>query len=331
MPTSIGYTVEDAAGASDSALLKVTASRDAPFYAPIARDDVADLSDVIGRDPGETVEIPVLDNDVDFDGAKADLRVTSCDAGSKGECEVRDESSVRVRLAAEDQVVLYQLDDADDESGGTYGVIYVTGTDNVPPQLTTDKDLVPVKAPAGSPTDVDLEDLVVTRAGRHPRIVPDTEPSAINGIVGPVEGEPTSLRFVPARNHVGPASVTVKVTDGRTLAEDRALTALLTIPIDVVPSGNVPPAMRNASVDVAVDGDPAQVDLSGLTRDANEGDEKTMSWTVTSVDDGISASIASDSTLLKVEAGGGAKVDAATPLRSTSSPTTATAVRTRAS
>ncbi|GAA4094456.1 Ig-like domain-containing protein [Nocardioides kongjuensis] len=313
VPTSIGYTVEDAAGASDSALLKVTASRDAPFYAPIARDDVADLSDVIGRDPGETVEIPVLDNDVDFDGAKADLRVTSCDAGSKGECEVRDESSVRVRLAAEDQVVLYQLDDADDESGGTYGVIYVTGTDNVPPQLTTDKDLVPVKAPAGSPTDVDLEDLVVTRAGRHPRIVPDTEPSAINGIVGPVEGEPTSLRFVPARNHVGPASVTVKVTDGRTLAEDRALTALLTIPIDVVPSGNVPPAMRNASVDVAVDGDPAQVDLSGLTRDANEGDEKTMSWTVTSVDDGISASIASDSTLLKVEAGGGAKVDAATP------------------
>ncbi|MDQ6524618.1 Ig-like domain-containing protein [Nocardioides sp. LHD-245] len=305
--TNIGYTIEDAAGARDNAVLKVLASKDAPFYAPIARDDVADLGDIIGKEPGAQVEIPVLDNDLDFDGAKADLRVTACDAGSRGKCEVVGEAAVRVRLKAEDQVVLYSLDDADDESTGTFGVIYVTGTDNVPPQLTTDKDRIPVRAVAGEPVVFDLKDLVVTRAGREPQIAPDSLASAVNGGVEPVEGEPTSLEFLPARDHVGPASVTVKVSDGRTAAEDAALTSLLTIPIDVKPSGNVAPVMRDAAVDVTVDGDPAEVDLAGLTRDANPDDLATMRWTVKSAGPGLDAQIGSESSILSIEAGGGPK------------------------
>lgn len=305
--TTIGYRVEDAAGAADNAVLKVTASRDAPFYAPIARDDVAELGDVIGRDPGETIEIPVLDNDLDFDGAKADLRVTSCDAGSKAECAVAaDEATVRVRLTARDQVVLYGLDDADDESTGTFGVIYVTGTDNVPPQLTTDEDLVPVKAVAGEPVVFDLKDIVVTRAGREPRIVPDEKATAINGTVDTVEGAPTSLEFTPARNHVGPASVTVRVSDGRTAAEDAGLTSLLTVPIDVEPSGNVAPVMRGATVSVVADGDAAEVDLTGLTRDANKDDLASMTWTVESASGGLSAGVEADGSILSVKADGDA-------------------------
>lgn len=305
--TNIGYAIEDAAGARADAVLKVTASRDAPFYAPIARDDVAELGDIIGRDPGETIEVPVLDNDLDFDGAKVDLRVTGCDAGSKTECEVgADEASVRIELAAQDQVVLYQLDDADEESSGTFGVIYVTGTDNVPPQLTTDKDLVPVEAVAGEPVVFDLKDVVVTRAGREPLIVPDAVPSAVNGQVDGSDASPTSLVFTPARNYVGPASVTIKVSDGRTAAEDAALSSLLTIPIDVKPSGNVPPRMRDASIDVTIDGDAGEVDLAGLTRDANEGDLETMSWSVDSADGGLSADVGSDSSILSIKAGGGA-------------------------
>ncbi|WP_141003134.1 Ig-like domain-containing protein [Nocardioides humi] len=305
--TNIGYTIEDAAGARDNAVLKVSASRDAPFYAPIARDDVADLGDIIGRDPGAMVEVPVLDNDLDFDGAKADLRVSGCDAGSQGECQVIGEKTVKIRLKAEDQVVLYRLDDADEESTGTFGVIFVTGTDNVPPQLTTDEERIPVKAVAGEEVVFDLQDLVVTRAGREARIVPDSMPTAVNGAVNPVDGEPTSLAFTPARGHVGPASVTVAVTDGRTAAEDAALTSLLTIPIDVRPSGNVAPVMRDAAVDVTVDGDAAEVDLAGLTRDANEDDLATMTWSVKAADPGLSASVASDGSILSVKAGGGAK------------------------
>ncbi|TNM47214.1 fibronectin type III domain-containing protein [Nocardioides albidus] len=303
--TNIGYSIEDAAGAKDDAVLKVTASRDAPFYAPIARDDVAELGDVIGRDPGETVEIPVLDNDLDFDGAKSDLRVSACDAGSKGQCQVSgDKRTVRVRLAAKDQVVLYRLDDADDESTGTFGVIYVTGTDNVPPQLTTDKDHVPVRAVAGKPVTFDVADLVVTRAGRQPAIVADEEPTAVNGVVTHVEGKPGSLRFMPARNHIGPASVTVRVTDGRTSAEDAALTSLLTIPIDVEPSGNVAPVMRDATLDITVEGDAGEVDLAGLTRDANKDDLESMTWTVESAGGGLDAKVAADGSVLSVKAGG---------------------------
>ncbi|MCX6399943.1 MAG: Ig-like domain-containing protein [Propionibacteriales bacterium] len=304
--TNVGYSIEDAAGAQDNAILKVSASRDAPFYAPIARDDVAELRDIIGRDPGETVEVDVLDNDLDFDGAKADLRVSECDAGSKGECEVEDDTVVKVELKAQDQVVLYRLDDADDESTGTFGVIFVTGTDNVPPQLTTDGDRIPVEVVAGEEVVFDLKDLVVTRAGREPRIVPDTTPTAVNGSVTPVKEAPTSLSFTAARNHVGPASVTVAVTDGRTAAEDAALTSLLTIPIDVEPAGNVAPTMRDAAVDVTEDGDAAQIDLSGLTRDANKDDLAAMAYTVKSAEAGLSADIDQGESILSIEAGGSA-------------------------
>lgn len=306
--TNIGYSIEDAAGARDSAVLKVRASRDAPFYAPIAHDDVAELSDIIGRDPGETVEVEVLDNDLDFDGAKADLRVTSCDAGRGGECEVTEgDTRVEVKLAAQDQVVLYQLDDADDESTGTFGVIFVTGTENVPPQLTTDEDKIPVDDTVDQPVVFDLQDLVVTRAGREPRIVPDNLPTAVNGSVSPVKGSPTSLSFTPNKGYVGPASVTVEVTDGRTAAEDAALTSLLTIPIDVKPTDNVAPVMRDAAVDVVADGDPAEVDLAGLTRDANEDDLASMTYSVRSAESGLTADVQTGDSIVRIKAGGGAK------------------------
>ncbi|KRA37566.1 MULTISPECIES: Ig-like domain-containing protein [unclassified Nocardioides] len=303
LPINIGYSIEDAAGARDDAVLKVLTSHDAPFYAPIARDDVAELGDIIGRDPGDTVDVEVLDNDLDFDGAKADLRVSECDAGSKGACEVTDDdSTVQVTLKAEDQVVLYRLDDADDESTGTFGVIYVTGTDNVPPQLTTDKKRIPVEVVSGETVEFDLKDLVITRAGREPRIETGTLPTAVNGAASPVKDAPTSLSFTPSRDHVGPASVTVGVSDGKTAAEDAALSSLLTIPIDVKPAGNVAPTMRDAAVDVTADGEPAEIDLSGLTRDANEGDLDAMTYSVASADAGLSADIEPGGSILSIKA-----------------------------
>ncbi|HWI42265.1 MAG TPA: Ig-like domain-containing protein [Nocardioides sp.] len=306
--TNVGYTIADAAGAQDNAVLKVTASRDAPFYAPVARDDVADLGDIIGRKPGATVDVPVLDNDLDFDGAKADLEVEGCDPGAKGRCEViRGKTAVRVTLKAEDQVVLYRLDDADEESPATFGVIFVSGTDNVPPQLTTDPERVPVKVTAGERKVLDLHDLVVTRAGREPSIVADSAPTAINGTVSPVQGDPTAIAFKPGRGLVGPASVTVDVTDGRSAAEQAALTSLVTIPIDVAAAGNVPPVMRDASVDIATSDDPVELDLAGLTTDANEGDLKSMTYSVASADKGVSGSIDQGGTIIAVDAGRGAK------------------------
>lgn len=308
-PTNIGYTIEDAAGAKDSAVLKVSASKQAPFYAPIARDDVAELADIIGKEPGDTVDVPVLDNDLDFDGAKADLRVTECDTGTRTDCSVEDGSVVRVELTAEDQVVLYRLDDADDKSTFTYGVVFVTGTDNVPPQLTTDEDRVPVEAMAGETTVFDLKDLVVTRAGREPHIVPDTRPTAVNGEARPTGETPTQIAFTPARGHVGAASVTVSVSDGRTTAENDALMSLLTVPVDVKPAGNVAPTMRDAEVDVTADGPAAEVDLAGLTRDANEGDLEGMAWSVKSAPSELTVDLESDSSILSISAGGDAQDD----------------------
>ena len=77
-PFVVTYVVEDGRGGSATGQLTINVEADAPLMAPIARDDVVSLSDV-PRD-GAPVEVSVLSNDEDPDGALADLTI-SCERG----------------------------------------------------------------------------------------------------------------------------------------------------------------------------------------------------------------------------------------------------------
>ena len=88
--SSVGYSIGDGLGGTDSAFLTVTADADAPLYAPVTRDDAADLTEIAGQAPGDRCSIDVLRNDGDLDGARSDLVLETLDPSvsrsSKASC-----------------------------------------------------------------------------------------------------------------------------------------------------------------------------------------------------------------------------------------------------
>ena len=263
--STVGYQLFDDAKESDNAMLRVEAREDAPVYAPVARDDVVELGDIAGRSAGAVIDVEPLKNDLDIDGSPEQLHLLGCRSDVPHGCQVVGDK-LRITLTATDQIVVYDLGDEDKESADTSGVVFVRGTDNVAP--TVNSAAVPVTAQAGTPLPIDLARVVVTRPGRRPSLSPSVDPEAINGRVDVDPDTENRLVFTPARGYVGPASVSVAVSDTKGGADRRALESIVTIPIDVKPTANVPPTVRGADVKVAHDGD-LELDLAGLVRDVN--------------------------------------------------------------
>lgn len=286
--STVGYELLDDARESDNAMLRVEAREDAPYYAPVARDDVVELGEIAGRPAGTVIDVEPLANDLDVDGSPEDLRLLGCRADTPDGCTVAGRN-LRIKLAATDQIVVYDLGDADDESGDTSGVIFVRGTENIPP--TVNSEVVPLTAQAGTPLPIDLARVTVTRPDREPSLSASIAPEAINGRVDVDPDVPNRLIFTPSRNYVGPASVSVGVSDARGGNDRRALESIVTIPIDVEPTGNVAPVVRGADVRVAHDGE-LELDLAGLVRDVNPlfpPDE--MAYTILSKDGPLETSL----------------------------------------
>ncbi len=65
---------------------------------------------------------------------------------------------------------------------------------------------------------------------------------------------------------MGPAAVTFEVTDGSGPDDPDGHTALLTLPISVVPPENLPPELSTPTLDVAA-GEEASIDLARFATD----------------------------------------------------------------
>ncbi|MFZ2503410.1 MAG: Ig-like domain-containing protein [Nocardioides sp.] len=263
---AVTYAIEDGLGGSDQARFTVDASEDAPLYAPTTRDDVAAASRITGKSPGDTVAVDVLANDGDLDGRQEDLTVEPWDAKA---ATVVDKK-LKVTLTKRDQVVVYRVKDAEDQQ--SFGFVFVSGTESAPPVVNP--EAVPIEVTAGEPKTVQLSDVVLVRAGRAPIItVPDqvrTEPFSSG--VEVVDRE--SFTVTAPADASGPASVTLEVTDGEGLNDPTGESSLLTIPIDVIASKNLPPTMRDLFAEVATgpDTEEKRIDLRAAAADPNEKD-----------------------------------------------------------
>ncbi|KRB74169.1 hypothetical protein ASE01_19555 [Nocardioides sp. Root190] len=267
------YAVSDGLGASSSGFLTVTVREDAPDHAPITQDDVADSSLLEGKQAGDTVDVDVLDNDGDLDGSKADLVLEAPDAAVASVVDRK----LRITVAKESQVVPYRVTDATDQS--SFGFVYVAGTDSMPPVL--DSEAVPVEVTAGEKASIELDDVVVVRAGRTPKVARTDRITAAHGDARAVSA--TKLEFLAPASYYGAASMTLGVLDGEDQNDPDSLQSQITVPLTVLPSENVAPTVRSTDVVVFAGGDPVTVDLARLASDINEGDE--LSFEVAAEDD----------------------------------------------
>lgn len=293
---TVGYTITDNLGGHDTAFFTLKASRTAPLHAPIVVDDASDLAEVTGKVAGDTVEVDVLDNDGDLDGRVEDLKLTALDTDVS---RIVD-GKLEVTLAEADQVVAYRVSDKDDQEG--FGFVYITGTASAPPVINP--DTVPVKATMNEPLEIDLASHVLVRAGRKPTLTTTDKISAHNddGSELTVEGKNAVLRFSPRKDYVGPASITFEVTDGKGADDDDVQTALLTLPIDVAPDGNLAPTTRDVALTVAEGGEETtELDLAKAATDPND-DKLTFA-----ADSGDKVNVKIDGTVLKLTAKGTAR------------------------
>ncbi|WP_253691548.1 Ig-like domain-containing protein [Cellulosimicrobium protaetiae] len=258
------YQVQDTYGARATGAVTVNVAADAPLLPPVARDDTVPVEDILGK---TEVTVPVLDNDDDPDGAATELTVTT-DATTT---TVTDTGELVVTLTETRQVVTYTVTDVDGLTAKAF--VKVPGlTDQAP---TLRPGITPLEVVSGEPLPIDITDYVLVVEGKTPRLTTEEKVTALEG----TREVPSTTEIVYTSNaeYVGPAAVTFEVTDGSGPDDPDGHTALLTLPITVVPPENLPPELSTPTLDVAA-GEEASIDLARFATDA-DGDPLTFKAT----------------------------------------------------
>ncbi|WP_277208401.1 Ig-like domain-containing protein [Isoptericola croceus] len=279
------YTIQDDFKARATGAIRLVVDEEAPLLRPIAVDDVVTADEVQGA---TSVTVDVLANDIDPDGVAADLTVT-VDEELDG-VEVTEDGHVTVALTADARVITYTVTDIDGLQAKAF--VRVPG-DQARPYLQPGLD--PLQATSGEPLTIDLEEYVVVREGREPRITEEKTVQAAQGSVA-VEDHDT-LVYTSAEDYAGAASVSFEVTDGDGPDDADGLTAVLTLPIDVVPSENLPPEIVGSPALEVAAGEDGTVDLARYVEDP-DGDALTFE---VSGGDGITTSVTGGTVTAQVE------------------------------
>ncbi|GAA1715967.1 Ig-like domain-containing protein [Isoptericola hypogeus] len=276
---SFYYGIEDVWAARATGAVTVEVARDAPLLPPVARDDIV-VPGAITADM-TSVSVPVLRNDEDPDGAATELTVTV-----DGEtATVDDDGVVEVTLTDARQLLTYTVADVDGLEGKAF--IQIPALQNAaaaPQQPEEETDLlgpppllkpgfVPLEVKSGEPLTVDLRDAVVVAEGGEVAIADAGSARAVAGSV--VVQDAQHLVYTSEPDYVGPAAVSVQVTDGLGEAKDAAKRVVtVQVPITVLPPENLPPEPGSPTVQVAA-GEETAVDLARFATDA-DGDELTF-------------------------------------------------------
>lgn len=269
------YGIQDTYGARATGAVTVNVAADAPLQPPVARDDVVPVEDILGE---TTVTVPVLENDDDPDGAATELTVSSDDETAV----VTEDNELEITLTEGRQVVTYTVTDPDGLTAKAF--VKVPGlTDQAP---TLRPGITPLEVNSGETLEIDITDYVLTVEGRSPRLTVEDKVTALEGTREVTST--TTLTYTSNAGYVGPAAVTFEVTDGSGPDDPDGNTALLTLPITVLPPENMPPEMTGTpTLDVAA-GEEAAVDLA---RFATDPDEDPLTFRVTGEVSGVALSM----------------------------------------
>lgn len=291
------YDIADGRGGTARGALTVEVTKTAPLLPPIARDDIVDLTQVIGK---ESVAVEVLGNDEDPDGVSDKLTVTIGEPGI-----VVDKGTLTIPVKEDRQVLVYTVTDKDDLTAKAVVIVPGIGREapkddpqqeppGPPPTLRSEK--LPVRVKAGAALRLPLDDYVSVRDGHSPRLTFEKNVHVGPGADGSsLVADASTLTFTSAKDFGGDTSLTFEVTDGKSADDPAGLRATLTIPIVVEATKNSPPVFQPSPVIVEAGGPKTTVDLRPMATDPDPDDQTKLTFTLTGAP-GIGASL-SGSTL----------------------------------
>lgn len=257
---NIGYTATNDVGGSGSATLSVTVDPAAPVLAPIPRDVVVPPVDTVGR---TSVDVDVLAVAQNPSGPISDLQV-SVPSSAADVATVRGDGTVRVTLAETAQTIPYVLTNTSAEGVRAYAFISVPALGFFPP---TARPRAPELRVAGGETlTIPLDEQVQVAPGRTAQVADPTAVTATRSDGSALVADSTTVQFTPAAGYVGPASITVPVTDQTGAGDTSARTSVITLPITVYTLDDYPPTFVPSVLEVGPGEAPRSVDLLAFTQ-----------------------------------------------------------------
>lgn len=278
----ITFRVIDGNGGQAVSTLALQVSATAPLHTPVALDDMVPVAEIVGQD---YVDVDVLANDYDPDGEQASL-VLGLPEGQPTASLVVDGgiSKVRVELAPTRQIVTYQVTDPDGRS--SYAFVDVPGVEDSGPALRSGFETLEVLT--GHELVIELNTEIVAVSGDPVQLTDASKVVPTNGTSVVVDSDTVS--YTSIAGYVGPANVTVEVTDAADLNDPERKVSTITIPIDVLPDGNMPPTLSSTEIDVEAGGAQAQViNLRDLSNDLNPEDLENLRFELLGQPDGFTA------------------------------------------
>lgn len=268
---TIPYRIKDARGATAMGALLVLVQDDVPLQPPLARDDRVTAPQV-GEE--STVDVLVLDNDVDPDGVAAELQVSLVGTTT---AKVLPEGVVRVTVAEESQIITYTVTDVDGLTASAF--VLVPGSKDLRPVLKSAGEVI-VKS--GETIELRLADYVTVAGGRKAVITEAAKATANHSNGASLVKDQSTLAYTSAEGYFGKDAITFEVTDGTGPDDPEGRKAVLTIPVTVLPPDNQSPTFADSTVDVAPGEEATELDLRASTTDPDDGDVKRMSYRLVS-------------------------------------------------
>jgi hypothetical protein len=252
------YTIENDTGGQSSAFIRVTVDPKAPLAVPIASDTVLTLNDILDR---STVNVNVLANVFFADGPASTLDL-SVYPGYENVAQVTATKHILVTVTAHSQIIPFKVANPDDPSVFSYAFIWVPGTDDALPQL--DRTAPALSVVSGSKLIIPLNQYVIAAQGKKVQLTDTSSVTATHSDGSPLVVDSQTLQFTSASQYFGPASISFQVTDGTSPNDPNGRTAILVLPIKVLPKTNQPPVFLGGQIDFEP-GSSVDIDLVKLT------------------------------------------------------------------
>lgn len=292
---TIRYEISNGHGGADAAFLQVAVTEDAVILPPTAEDQVIEPEQVVDDTP---ITVSPLNDATNPGGLVEDLIVT-VEGPNADRAEVHDDGTIDVTPGRQRYTVAYRLtNDLDDLDAMAFVIVppVPTGDDEpveetqepkTPEELAAEerakfpapflKDIGQVIVPMNGQIEWSVSDLVDVPSGKPALVLTASstnarEPAFIDG---------TTLRYSPAKDFRGEASLTFEVTDGANATDPIGRKAVLTIPITVGdPDFNdTPPTFTPRSETLEAGEAPIEIDLRQSSHQPNPDNIERITYT----------------------------------------------------
>ncbi len=267
------YSIENDSGGTSQNFIRVTVRTDAPLSYPLVSDTVLTLSDVLDRD---RVAVDVLANVFFADGDPRSL-ILSVYPGYGANAQVTAGKRITVTVGNKRQIIPFAVTHPDDDSVVSYGFIRVPGYDDALPQI--DRRAPALRVNSEDQLVIDLNDYVIAVGGKQVQLTDPNSVRATHSDGSDLVRDANTLVYTSADKYFGPASISFEVTDGTSVSDPTGRTAILVLPIVVLPRDNQPPVFRGAVISFEP-GQEKEIDLLRLTNYPYPDDVGELAYSV---------------------------------------------------